>query len=123
VTNTSVSALTTPQYIRYADQGGFTIAATYHGIQMESSLAYVKRLVRGIDEQPSGMLKLSFGPRDNMQFFVEGDVNTTLDTPYYGDRVVFGVQFGNWVRARNYGSTKGVTPATLPRPHYELLSR
>jgi hypothetical protein len=123
VTSTSVSALTTPQYIRYADQAGFTLAATYHGIQMESSLAYVKRLVRGIDEQPSGMLKLSFGPRDNVQFFVEGDVNTTLDTPYYGDRVVFGVQFGNWVRARNYGSTKGVTPVTLPRPHYELLSR
>ncbi len=123
VTSTSVSALTTPQYIRYADQAGVNMAATMRGVQFESSLAFVKRLVRGVDEQPSGMLKLSFGSRDNMQFFIEGDVNTTLDTPYYGDRLVFGVQFGNWVRARNYGTTKGVTPVTLPRPHYELLAR
>jgi hypothetical protein len=50
-------------------------------------------------------------------------MNTTINAFNYGYRVVAGFQFGNWVKARNYGSTQGVVPVTLPRPHYELLTR
>ncbi len=123
VTNTSVAVLTTPQYIRYADQVGISASGTFRRVQIESSLAYVKRYTRGLDEQPSAMLKLSFGPSDTLQFFVEGDVNTTFNAPYYGDRLVIGLQFGNWVRARNYSASQSVVPVNIPRPHYEIMSR
>lgn len=123
VTSTGLTALTTPQYIRYADQAGISGTGTFRRVQVESSLAFVKRLVPGSDEEPSGMLKLSFGPSDTMQFFVEGDVNTTFDAPYYGDRLVIGIQLGNWLRARNYGASEGVVPVSVPRPHYEMLAR
>jgi hypothetical protein len=123
VINTSLTALTTPQYIRYADQAGISGSGTFRGVQIESSLAFVKRYARGFDEQPSGMLKLSFGKSDALQFFIEGDVNTTFNAPYYGDRVVVGFQFGNWVRARNYGESQHVVPVNVPRPHYEMIAR
>ena len=42
---------------------------------------------------------------------------------YPTQRVVLGLQFGNWVRARNYGSTQSVVPTNIPNPHYQLLTR
>lgn len=123
LTGTTLNSLTTPVYLRYADQAGIDFAGTFRKFQIEGSLAFVKRYTRALDEQPSGMLKVSFGPTDTMQFFIEGDANTTFNGFTYGDRVVFGIQFGNWVRARNYGSTQGVVPVSVPRPHYELLTR
>jgi hypothetical protein len=112
-----------PSYIRYDDQIGISAAGTVRYFQIEGSVAYVKRISLDRDEQPAATLKLSFGPSDTLQFFVEGDMNTTINAFNYGYRVVAGFQFGNWVKARNYGSTQGVVPVTLPRPHYELLTR
>jgi hypothetical protein len=123
--NITVTNLTgnTPLFVRYDDQIGISAAGTIRYFQVESSIAYVKRHSLDRDEQPSAMLKLSFGPRDTLQFFIEGDMNPTINAFNYGYRVVAGFQFGNWVKARNYGSTQGVVPVTLPRPHYELLTR
>jgi len=124
ITTTALSTLTTPAYLRYADQLGFSAAGTFRKIQVETSAAFVKQYVRGFDAMPSATLKLSFGPTDTMQFFIEGDANATLVNPVSPDyRVVFGIQFGNWVRARNYAGTQSVVPANIPRPHYELLTR
>jgi outer membrane protein OmpA-like peptidoglycan-associated protein len=113
----------TPSLIRYDDQVGISFAGTTRYFQAESSVAFVKRHSLDRDQQPSAMLKLSFGPSDTLQFFVEGDVNPTINAFNYGYRVVAGFQFGNWLKARNFGATQGVVPVILPRPHYELLPR
>jgi hypothetical protein len=121
---TALTALTTPAYLRYADQAGFSAAGTFRKVQLESTLAWVKQYHRGADVMPSSSLKVSFGPTDTMQFFVEGDTNTTFTNGFTpGYRIVVGLQFGNWVRARNYGGTQAVVPTNIPRPHYELLTR
>jgi hypothetical protein len=36
---------------------------------------------------------------------------------------VFGIEFGNWLRPKQYGETQGVIPVSVPLPHYELLAR
>jgi hypothetical protein len=123
ITTTSLTAVTTPAFLRFDDQAGLSFQGTFRKFQIEGSGAWVKRNIRGLDEQPAGMLKVSFGPTDTMQFYIEGDVNPTFNGFNYGDRVVFGLQFGNWVRARNYGNTQSVVPVVIPRPHYELLTR
>ncbi|MDP9054862.1 MAG: OmpA family protein [Acidobacteriota bacterium] len=124
INTTAVTPLTTPAYLRYADQAGFSAAGTFRGFQVESSVAWVKQYIRGFEAMPASSLKISFGPSDKMQFYIEGDSNTTFANAVYpAERLVFGVQFGNWVRARNYGSTQAVVPTMIPRPHYELLTR
>jgi hypothetical protein len=123
--NITVSNLggNTPSFVRYDDQIGISAAGTTRYFQVESSIAYVKRHSLDRDQQPSAMLKLSFGPSDTLQCFVEGDMNTTINAFNYGYRVVAGFQFGNWVKARHFGATQGVVPVALPRPHYEVLTR
>ena len=121
---TGVTNLTTPAYLRYSDQAGFGAAGTFHDFQIESTIAWVKQYLRGFDAMPAATLKVSFGPTDTLQFYIEGDSNTTFANAFHPtQRIVFGLQFGNWVRARNYGSTEAVVPTTIPRPHYELLTR
>jgi hypothetical protein len=120
--NTGVNPLVPRQFVRYNDQAGINGAGTFRGVQLEGSLAYVKRY-RDDDFQPSASLKLSFGANDKMQFFIEGDTNTTLNGISAGHRAVIGIQFGNWTKARNYGDTQGVLPVPLPRTHYEVLTR
>jgi hypothetical protein len=124
INTTALTALTTPAYLRYADQAGFSAAGTFRKFQIESNLAWVKQYLRGFDAMPAASVKLSFGPSDTMQFYIEGDSNLTFANAVYPtERIVFGLQFGNWVRARNYGNTQAVVPTTIPRPHYELLTR
>jgi hypothetical protein len=124
IDTSSLRALTTPAYLRYADQAGLSAAGTFHKFQIEASVAWVKQYLRGFDAMPAASMKISFGPTDTIQFYIEGDANTTFANAVYpAERVVVGLQFGNWVRARNYGSTQAVVPATIPRPHYELLTR
>jgi len=124
ISTTSVSALTTPAFLRYADQMGFDAAGTFRRFDIESSVAFVKQYLRGFDPVPSAMLKLSFGATDTLQFFIEADTNATFSNALVpSDRVVFGLQFGNWMRARNYGATQSVVPPNIPRPHYQLLTR
>jgi OmpA family len=124
INTTSLTNLTTPAYLRYADQAGISAAGTFHKFQIEASLAWVKQYLAGYDAMPGASVKISFGPTDTLQFYVEGDANTTYANALYPtQRVVLGLQFGNWVRARNYGSTQSVVPTNIPNPHYQLLTR
>jgi len=123
LSSTGTNPLFTPRYLRYADQAGLSGAGTFGRFQLEGSLAWVKRHLQGGDQQPAATLKLSFGPSDTMQFFVAGDSNATLNGISTGYRAVIGIQFGNWTRSRNYSESQGVVPITVPRPHYELMTR
>jgi hypothetical protein len=124
INTTALTALTTPAYLRYTDQGGLSAAGTFHKFQIEGTVAWVKQYLRGFDAMPAASVKVSFGPTDTLQFYIQGDANSTFANPLYPtQRIVVGLQFGNWVRARNYGSTQSVVPTTIPQPHYELLTR
>ncbi|MBV8820422.1 MAG: hypothetical protein JO022_18825 [Acidobacteriaceae bacterium] len=91
---------------------------------IEAAAAYKKRYVRGQTKYPASYLKLVFPTGGDFAFFIEGDYNTTFQNINgYGGRAVFGIQFGNWLRPSQYGTTTGPVPVDVPRPHYELLAR
>ena len=81
--------------------------------------------LRGLDPVPAGFVKLAFPftSLSNAAFFVEGDANPTFQNVNTGYRVVFGFQFGNWMRPTTYGVTQAVVPVSVPRPNYELIAR
>ncbi|MDQ1471564.1 MAG: hypothetical protein QOJ99_3044 [Bryobacterales bacterium] len=113
-----------PAYLRYDDQIGLHgITAVKERLTIEGGGAYMKRYLQGANKLPTGFLKLSFFPRDSVAVFVRADVNTTFQNFRSGDRVVFGIEFGNWLRPKQYGETQGVIPVSVPLPHYELLAR
>jgi hypothetical protein len=72
---------------------------------------------------PAATVKVTWPVSNLFAFFVEGDQNTTIQNILTGDRVVVGIEFGNWLRPKDYSSTTGVVPVSVPRPHYELLTR
>jgi hypothetical protein len=112
-----------PGYLRYDDQFGFHAIGALGKMDLESSISIKKRYASGLAMVPAAMIKLTFPMSDQLNMFIEADQNTTFQNVFTGDRVVFGIQFGNWIRPRNYGSTSGVIPVEVPRPHYELLAR
>jgi hypothetical protein len=114
----------TPAYLRYDDQiGVHATTALGERFIVEAGGAYMKRYLQGADKLPTGFLKLSFAPGDQFAVFVRADVNTTFQNLRSGDRLVIGIEFGNWLRPKHYGETQGVIPVSVPLPHYELLAR
>ena len=90
INTTSLTALTTPAYLRYSGQAGISGAGTFRRFQIEGSVAWVKQYLRGYNTMPSTSLKVSFGPTDTLQFYIEGDSNTTFANAVYpAERVVF----------------------------------
>jgi len=123
-TSANILAARTPAYLRYDDQIGLHgRTALGQRFEIEGSGAYMKRYLQGADKLPTGFLKLSFVPKESVALFVRADVNTTFQNLRTGDRVVFGIEFGNWLRPKHYGDTQGVIPVSVPMPHYELLGR
>jgi hypothetical protein len=113
----------TPYYLRNEDQAGFHASSGFRNFQLDSSIAFKKRYLPGYTNYPAASVKLSYLVTDELGFFAEVDENPTFQNLRVGDRVVFGIQFGNWLHARDVKSTQGVVPVSVPRPHYELLSR
>jgi hypothetical protein len=111
-------------YLRYDDQVGVHgIKSFGEHLEIEGSGAYIKRYIQGADKLPTGYLKLSYVLREQVAVFVRAEVNTTFQNVRSGDRIVFGVEFGNWLRPKHYGETQGVIAVPVPMPHYELLAR
>jgi hypothetical protein len=113
----------TPYYLRGEDQAGFhSMAGMGEHWQLESTVAFKKRYFIPGSRYPAASVKLSYAIGD-LAFFAEAEENTTFQNTRIGDRVVFGIEFGNWLRAKDSKSTQGVVPVSVPKPHYELLSR
>jgi hypothetical protein len=125
ISTTSLSGVTpTPAYVRYDDQLGVDASgALGKHLIIESSVAFKKRYAPHLTKLPSSMFKLDFPVSDTFAIFAQYDNNPTLQNFVSGNRVVFGIEFGNWLRQNQYGTTTGVIPLNVPRPHYELLAR
>jgi hypothetical protein len=114
----------TPAYFRYEDQIGLHSNGTLgRYLFIESSVAFKKRYNLSGSHLPASTLKLGFPMGEHISLFVEGAQNTTFQNLRTGQRVVFGIQFGNWTRPSQHGQNEGVVPVMVPRPHYELVGR
>jgi len=110
-------------YARVVDQAGFSaLVGAWGNAYFEGNLAYLRRHAQGND-RPGGMVKLVQPLNEHVAFTLEGGLNETLLNTKDAGRVAFGFQVGNYIRPKEYGSTKTPVPMDVPRVRYELQTR
>ena len=104
------------------NQGGVSALVGLHNDSyMEGNLAYLQS--HGQADRPGGMLRFVQPISDQFAFTAEVGWNETFVNPQQSGRVVFGLQFGNFIRPKEYASTNTPVPVDVPRIRYELLTR
>ncbi len=110
------------RYLSMIDQYGVsTTLGLWGNNYLEANLGYLRSA--GNADRPGGTIRFVFPIKTHFAFTAEGGVNETLLGPGNNGRAVFGVQFGNFMRPKDYlGQTQPV-PADVPRVRYEVLTR
>lgn len=109
-------------YLKVVDQAGASTSLGLHKrVLFEGNLGYLK--ARGVDDKPGGTMRFLFPVHERFAFTVEGGFNETLVTRDHSGRVVFGVQFGNFLQPREFAGLTHPVPADIPRVRFELLTR
>lgn len=109
-------------YARLMNQGGVSALVGLHNdAWVEGNLAYLQS--HGQADRPGGMLRFVQPFSDQFAFTAEVGWNETFVNPKQSGRVVFGLQFGNFIRPKEYASTNTPVPVDVPRIRYELLTR
>ena len=110
-------------YLRIADQvGGSALVGTWGDAYLEGNIGYVK-LHGGQDSRPGGMIRLVQPLSQQLAFTVEAGLNESLVTSDDRGRIVFGLQFGGWLRPKEFGDVTHPVPVDVPRVRYQLLTR
>ena len=109
-------------YLKIIDQtGGSTQIGLYKDAYIEGNLGYLHR--SSGDGRPGGMVRFVQPINPLVAFTVEAGLNETLITSKDSGRVAFGLQFGNWVRPKEFQDLKHPVPVDIPRVRYEVLTR
>lgn len=112
----------TETYLRIVNQyGGSAAVGLWKDAWAEGNLGFLQTQSR--NNAPGGMIRLVQPIRPGLAFTVEAGLNETLLLAKNSGRVVFGLQFGNWLSPKDYGQTKGPVPVDVPRVRYEILTR
>lgn len=109
------------QYLRVVDQVG--VSATvglWKDNYLEGNLGYLRSRV--YSDRPGGTIRLIFPIRDKLAFTVEGGFNETLLTNSSWGRAVVGVQFGNFLRPKQFATVEHAVPVDVPRVRYEVAT-
>jgi hypothetical protein len=110
------------RYLSIVDQYGVsTTLGLWGNNYLEANLGYLRSA--GGADRPGGTVRFIFPLKSHFALTAEGGINETLVGPGNSGRAVFGVQFGNFMRPKDYlGQTQAV-PADIPRVRYEVLTR
>ncbi|MBI4877134.1 MAG: OmpA family protein [Acidobacteria bacterium] len=109
-------------YLKIVDQvGGSTALGLHKDSYLEANLAYLK--TRGGDSKPGGTIRFVQPINKYWAFTLEGGFNETLVGRDHSGRVVAGLQFGNFLRPKEFVGLSHPVPVNVPRVRYELLSR
>jgi hypothetical protein len=110
-------------YARIVDQYGFNgLVGTWGNAYLEGNIGYLRLNGPGNDK-PGGSLKLVQPLNDKVSFTAEVGLNETYIQTANAGRVVFGLEFGNYIRPKDYGTTTTPVPMDVPRIRYQLLTR
>ncbi len=110
-------------YLAVVDQFGMSgQVALWGDAYLEGNLGKLFR--RYGDDKMGGMGRIVQPINRLFAFTVEGGVNESLvgNAGNYG-RFAVGLQLGNFVRPKDYGSANGPVPVDIPRVRYELVTR
>lgn len=110
------------RYLSIVDQyGASTTLGLWGNTYLEANLGYLKSV--GSADRPGGTLRFVFPLNSHLAFTAEGSVNQTLLGPSNDGRAVFGVQFGNYLRPKDYQAQTQAVPVDIPEVRYNVLSR
>jgi OmpA family/PKD domain len=119
----------TETYAQIVDQvGGSALLGLWGDAYAEGNIGYL-RLHGGTASnglgtgKPGGMIRLVQPLSAHVAATLEAGLNETLVTNNNSGRVVFGLQFGNWLRPKEYGDVRHPVPVDVPRVRYQLLTR
>ena len=102
------------RYLSIIDQyGASTTLGLWGNNYLEANLGYLKSA--GSADRPGGTLRFVFPFNSHLAFTAEGSINQTLVGPSNNGRAVFGVQFGNYLRPKDYQGQTQAVPADIPR--------
>lgn len=108
--------------LKAVDQvGAQTTLGLYKNVYLEGNLGYLKSFA-GAD-RPGGTLRFIFPLNDRLAFTLEGGMNETLLSRSHNGRVVAGLQFGNFIRPKEFQAANHPVPVDVPRVRYELVTR
>lgn len=110
------------RYLHIVDQIGLnTTLGLFGPAYLEGNLGYLRSF--GHADRPGGTLRFVFPVADRFAFTVEGGVNETLLTRNNNGRAVVGIQWGNFLRPRDFQASRYPVPVDVPRVRYEVLTR
>ena len=87
----------------------------------EGNLGYLKSVAYG--DRLGGTVRLIFPLNSKIALTAEGGVNETMLSRGNDGRAVFGVQFGNMIRPKEYLAAEHALPMEVPRVRYEVVTR
>ena len=109
-------------YLKIVDQVGINgTVGLFGNTYLEGNIGYLKSAAHA--DRPGGTLRFVFPLNNRIAFTVEGGVNETLLTANNSGRAVVGVQFGNFIRPRDFATVSHPVPVDVPRIRWELLTR
>src|SRR5260370_21242246 len=116
-------------YAQVVDQvGGSALFGLWGDAYAEGNIGYLRlhggNASNGLGTgKPGGMVRLVQPLSAHVAATLEAGLNETLITAGNSGRVVFGLQFGNWLRPKEYGDVRHPVPVDVPRVRYQLLTR
>ncbi len=109
-------------YLKIVDQiGASTTVGAWKDAYFDANFGALFR--RGGTNRPGGMFRLVQPINPQWAFTLEAGLNETMVGPKNTGRLVVGLQFGNWLRPKQYAEVKHPVPVEVPRLRYELLTR
>jgi hypothetical protein len=115
-------------YLSVVDQvGASALVGAWGDSYLEGNIGYLR--LHGAEPgrsgtgRPGGMIRLVQPLSAHVAATIEAGLNETLITSSNSGRVVFGLQFGNMLRPKEYGDVRHPVPVDVPRVRYQLLTR
>ena len=109
-------------YLRIVDQAGVSGSIALWGNNYtEANAGFLKSAMFG--DRFGGTLRFIFPLNDKFALTAEGGINETLIGPGNDGRAVFGIQFGNVIRPKQYLGIDDAIPVDVPRVRYDVLTR
>jgi len=110
-------------YARLVDQVGASgLVGLWGDSWVQANVGYL-RSYGGIRDTGGFSVKFVQPLSSEFAFTVEGGMNETLVSNSNYGRLLFGLQWGNFIRPKDYLNTKNPVPMDVPRIRYNILTR
>jgi outer membrane protein OmpA-like peptidoglycan-associated protein len=110
-------------YAHIVDQvGGSGLVGLWGDSSLQGNVGYL-RSYGGVKDKPGFTVKFTQPISSELAFTAEAGLNETLVGNNNYGRIMFGLQWGNFIRPKDYQNTKNPVPMDVPRIRYNILTR